>query len=189
MNSVYETIEELRKANHKSLREIALSADIPYRTFQYMMQHRSNTIRITALDAIAKVFGKRWYELLNIQHSEAMLMNYKGRVLAVIRPQTTYEQMKYLRQVNSIFYSYFDTKRQMLFVLKRSSRGMYCNGLAWYLSVTFGNEKHNIATFTIKDDGFKCYKEDYQGRLWNVEDILMEADIMISKMLQTEVSA
>lgn len=200
MKLVYDDIEDLMKQRNYNRHSLALRANIPPTTFAAIMKRRSYKISIYRLEAIANVFEKHWYDLLNIPRSEAMRMDTTGRTFAEVRkqiakPVTTTESvydkterknecaMEYLRPVNSIFYSYFDSNKKMLFVLKRGARGILGYGLAWYLSVTFGDQKHTIATFTVKDDGYKCYKEDYEGRLWGEAEVLDVANKMIGNML------
>lgn len=91
--------------------------------------------------------------------------------------------MKLLNQVNERFYSYFDKDTKMLFTLKYGDRGIYGFGKAWYLSVTYDGAKQTIATFTVKDDGHKTYKEDYLGKLWDDVSVLESADVMVCKMI------
>lgn len=90
--------------------------------------------------------------------------------------------MKFLQCINNRFYSYFDPFTKMLFTLSYGDRGVYGSGKAWYLSVTYDGAKQTIATFSTKDDGHKTYKEDYLGRLWSDDEVLMEAEKMVWKM-------
>ena len=39
------------------------------------------------------------------------------------------------------------------------------------------------ATFSVKDDGYKTYKEDYLGKLWEDSIAIEEANKMVRKML------
>lgn len=91
--------------------------------------------------------------------------------------------MKMLNKINDKFYSYFDKETTMLFTFKRGPRGALGRGEAWFLSVTYEGAKQGIATFSVKDDGCRTYKEDYLSRLWRTEDALKEADAMVCKML------
>ena len=92
--------------------------------------------------------------------------------------------VKYLKQINYHFYSFFHASTGMLFILKYGDRGVYGMGKAWYLSVTYGSEKHPIATFTVKDDGHHCYLEDYSRRLWSDEKVIISlADEMVGRMI------
>lgn len=94
--------------------------------------------------------------------------------------------MSILTKVNEKFYSYFDKETKMLFTLKYGDRGVYGYGKAFYLTVTYDGAKQTIATFTTKDDGYKCYKEDYMGILWNEYNVLKEANEMVCRMLGKE---
>lgn len=94
--------------------------------------------------------------------------------------------MNILIKVNENFYSYFDKETKMLFTLKHGARGVYGSGKAFFLSVTYDGAKQTIATFTTIDDGYKCYKEDYMGILWNASDALEEANRMVCAMLGKE---
>ena len=94
--------------------------------------------------------------------------------------------MSILTKVNEKFYSYFDKKTKMLFTLKYGDRGVYGYGKAFYLTVTYDGAKQTIATFTIKDDGYKCYKEDYMGILWDAYNAIKEANEMVCRMLGKE---
>lgn len=91
--------------------------------------------------------------------------------------------MKLLNKVNERFYSYFDNNTKMLFTLKYDNRGIYGFGKAWYLSVTYDGAKQTMATFSVKDDGHKTYKEDYLGILWQDHAAIEEADKMVCRML------
>lgn len=91
--------------------------------------------------------------------------------------------MNILTKVNENFYSYFDKDTKMLFTLKQGDRGVYGMGKAFYLTVTYDGAKQTIATFSTKDDGYKHYKEDYLGRLWDKQDALDEANKMVCTML------
>ena len=94
--------------------------------------------------------------------------------------------MSILTKINEKFYSYFDKETKMLFTLKYGDRGVYGYGKAFYLTVTYDGAKQNIATFTVKDDGYKCYKDDYMGKLWDSYDTLIEANRMVCRMLGKE---
>lgn len=94
--------------------------------------------------------------------------------------------MSILTKVNEKFYSYFDKETKMLFTLKYGDRGIYGYGKAFYLTVTYDGAKQTIATFTVKDDGYKCYKDDYMGKLWDSYDTLREANRMVCRMLGKE---
>ena len=72
----------------------------------------------------------------------------------------------------------------MLFTLKYGERGIYGNGKAWYLSVAYAGEKQTIATFSVRDDGYGSFKDDYMGRLWDSGSVIREADQMVSKMVE-----
>lgn len=102
-----------------------------------------------------------------------------------LKTQTNNEvsNMQLLTKVNARFYSYFDKDTKMLFTLSLGDRGVYGSGKAWYLTVTYDGAKQTIATFSIKDDGHKTYKEDYMGKLWNDNDAIAEANKMVCKML------
>lgn len=91
--------------------------------------------------------------------------------------------MKLLNKVNENFYSYFDKDTKMLFTLKYGDRGVCGKGKAWYLYVTYDGVKQSMATFSVKDDGYKTYKEDYLGWIWEVPLAIYEADKMVRKML------
>ena len=91
--------------------------------------------------------------------------------------------MNILTKVNENFYSYFDKDTKMLFTLKHGDRGVYGMGKAFYLTVTYDGAKQTIATCSTKDDGYKRYKEDYLGRLWDKQDALDEANKMVCTML------
>ena len=92
--------------------------------------------------------------------------------------------MKFLQQINERFYSYFDSNTKMLFTLSFGDRGVYGNGKAWYLSVTYnGGDKQTIATFSTRNDGHSCYKDDYKGKLWTSYEALFAADEMVAKMV------
>ena len=71
--------------------------------------------------------------------------------------------MQLLNKVNERFYSYFDKDTKMLFTMRLGDRGVYSAGKAWYLTVTYDGAQQTIATFSVKDDGYKTYKEDYLG--------------------------
>lgn len=93
-------------------------------------------------------------------------------------------ELKYLKQINPHFYSFFHAASGMLFTLKYGDRGVYGMGKAWYLSVAYSGEKQSIATFTIKDDGHRCYLDDYDHRLWSDEKVVISlADEMIGRMI------
>ena len=94
--------------------------------------------------------------------------------------------MSILTKVNEKFYSYFDKETKMLFTLKYGDRGVYGHGKAFYLTVTYDGAKQTIATFTTKNDGYKCYHEDYMGILWNEYNVLKEANEMVCRMLGKE---
>ena len=91
--------------------------------------------------------------------------------------------MKFLKCVNNRFYSYFDKETKMLFTFKYGDRGVYGQGKAWYLTVTYDGAKQTIATFTVVSDNHNCQKNDYLGKLWQSGEALCEADKMISNML------
>jgi hypothetical protein len=91
--------------------------------------------------------------------------------------------MQVLNKVNENFYSYFDKDTKMLFTLKYGDRGVYGSGKAWYLSVTYDGAKQTIATFSVKDDGHRTYKDDYLGMLWKDPIAIVEADKMVCRML------
>ena len=92
--------------------------------------------------------------------------------------------MKYLKYVSNEFYSYFDSKKQMFFTLKKDERGIYGKGNAWYLKVIYGGAERLIATFSIKDDGHGSYRSDYGGRIWTTQEVFKEADAMVSNILE-----
>ena len=94
--------------------------------------------------------------------------------------------MSILTKVNEKFYSYFDKETKMLFTLKYGDRGVYGYGKAFYLTVTYDGAKQVIATFTTKDDGYRCYEEDYRGIVWNAYNVLKEANEMVCRMLGKE---
>ena len=88
-----------------------------------------------------------------------------------------------LKRINDKLYTYLDKQTRMFFTLKYDDRGvMYC-GKAWYLHVVYQNCKNHIATFTVKDDGYGCYKKDLDGRLWNTSDVLPRANQMIQDII------
>ena len=91
--------------------------------------------------------------------------------------------MQLLNKVNERFYSYFDKDTKMLFTIKLGDRGVYGTGKAWYLTVTYDGAQQTIATFSVKDDGRKTYKEDYLGILWKDNDAISEANRMVCRML------
>lgn len=93
-------------------------------------------------------------------------------------------KLNYLRRVNEKFYSYFDKNTKMLFTMRYGDRGVYGSGKAWYLSVTYGDDRQTIATFTVKDDGHKCYTNDHLGKLWNTCDAIVSADEMVWRMVK-----
>ena len=89
-----------------------------------------------------------------------------------------------LKRINERFYSYLDRETGMLFTLWYGDRGIYGFGKSWYLQLTYCKEKHGLATFTMVDDGHKCYKGDYKGQLWhNFDIILIESNRMIKDMI------
>lgn len=92
-----------------------------------------------------------------------------------------------LTKVNERFYSYFDKETKMLFTLKYGDRGIYGDGKAFYLYVTYDGAQQTIATFTTRDDGHRCYEKDYMGILWNTSNALREANEMVCRMLGKEV--
>lgn len=91
--------------------------------------------------------------------------------------------MNLLNKVNENFYSYFDKNTKMLFTLKYGDRGVYGRGKAWYLSVTYDGANQTMATFSVKDDGYSSYRDDYLGMLWENPIAIVEADKMVCKML------
>ena len=89
-----------------------------------------------------------------------------------------------LKRINERFYSYLDKETGMLFTLWYGDRGVYGSGKAWYLQLTYCQNKHNLATFTVADDGRNCYKQDYKAKLWhNFDIILLESNNMVKSML------
>lgn len=92
--------------------------------------------------------------------------------------------MKYLKYVSNEFYSYFDSKKQMFFTLKKGDRGIYGKGTAWFLKVIYVGAERNIATFSIKDDGHGSYRSDYGARIWTTEAVFKEADEMVANILE-----
>lgn len=92
--------------------------------------------------------------------------------------------MKYLKYVSNEFYSYFDSKKQMFFTLKKGDRGIYGKGTAWFLKVIYGGAERNIATFSIKDDGHGSYRSDYGSRIWTTQAVFKEADEMVGNILE-----
>ena len=95
--------------------------------------------------------------------------------------------MKLLQQINERFYSYFDNNTKMFFTLTFGDRGVCGNGKAWYLSVAYnGDSKQTIATFTTRDDGYGCYKDDYRGMLWNQQAVILAAEEMVAKMVPAQ---
>jgi hypothetical protein len=91
--------------------------------------------------------------------------------------------MKYLKEINKRFYSYFDPFTKMLFTLSYGDRGIYGAGKAWYLTVTYDGAKQTIATFSTRDDNHRTYREDYLGKLWQDDEAIKTADEMVGKMI------
>lgn len=88
-----------------------------------------------------------------------------------------------LKRVNDTYYFYNDKENNMKFTLNYGDRGVYGMGKAYYLNVYFNDTKSHLATFTVKDDNHKCYKEDYGMRLWGITEILPQAEKMIENMI------
>lgn len=80
--TVYEVIDRLRTENHLSIRKIGMLANMPPTTFESIMHRRPEMINAQTLDKVAKVFGKRWYNLLNIAECE---FPSKPKVPAIVR--------------------------------------------------------------------------------------------------------
>lgn len=92
--------------------------------------------------------------------------------------------LKHLKKINHRFYSHFDERTGMLFTMRYGDRGCYGNGKAWYLSVTYSGVNKPIATFSTMDDGHGSRSEDYLGRIWDQNEALMEADMMVGRMIE-----
>lgn len=91
--------------------------------------------------------------------------------------------MNYLKKINEKFYSHFDKATGMLFTLKKDARGVYNQGDAWYLKVSYAGAIQTIATFCTKDDQHACYLQDFMGLLWTDIQVLPEADRMVTEMV------
>ena len=90
-----------------------------------------------------------------------------------------------LKKISENFYCYLDKEKNFFFTLNKAARGVAGKGKAWYFSVTFAGHPHGIAIFTINDDGYFIYREDYKGQIWKDEnEIVKEANEMISKIVE-----
>ena len=85
MHTVYDVIEAFRVHNHLTIRKVGALAGMAPTTFESMMRRRPFAITIRRLEAIANVFEKHWYELLNIPHNEAAYMNCVGKISTHVR--------------------------------------------------------------------------------------------------------
>lgn len=67
------------------------------------------------------------------------------------------------------------------YILKSHMWGSYNLGTAWDLIVIVGcGDGHRIASFATKDDGTKKMHEKLEkSKLWEIEDMLKEANHMI----------
>lgn len=67
--TVYDLIEVLRLKHDYSSRRLAIEANVSTATLASLMTRKPSTIAIDTLDKIARVFGARWYDLLNKPNS------------------------------------------------------------------------------------------------------------------------
>lgn len=94
--------------------------------------------------------------------------------------------MEILEKINGKLYQY-NADNGDTYNLRYGDRGVLSRGKAWYFKVHHAGSEQHIATFTVKDDGSGCEKEDYGGRVWSgINEILPVANEMMEKMLPKE---
>ena len=71
MKDFYDLIEELRKEAKISSKELAIRANTPVTTLASIMSRRSETLDRRTLDRIARVFGSKWDEILDLSEEQA----------------------------------------------------------------------------------------------------------------------
>ena len=86
-----------------------------------------------------------------------------------------------LKKVNDILYQYSDEKRGLHFYLNYGSRGVLSRGNAWFFNLIDNGCRIHIATFTTISDGNRCEKEDYERRIWTLDEILPVAEKLINR--------
>lgn len=89
-----------------------------------------------------------------------------------------------LQRITDELYMYKDTRTGLIFTLKIGARGVYGNGRAFYLSYGDYNTSNTIATLCVKDDGYRCFTTDYEGKLWTSGLAMLECEKLIDKMLE-----
>lgn len=77
--------------------------------------------------------------------------------------------------------------KDMIFSLVPDYVGKYMTGWCMQLFMYKGGVQINIATFVTKDDNVHshCYMDAYGKKIWELSEILPEADEMIMKIIHS----
>lgn len=80
MKDFYDLIEELRKEARISSKELAIRANTPVTTLASIMSRRPETLDRRTIDRIARVFGSKWEEILDLSEQQADSYAYCPKV-------------------------------------------------------------------------------------------------------------
>ena len=87
MTTVYDIIEELRKAKNLSIRKLADAAGIAPSTLESILTKRSQGISVLRLRQIASAFGLEWTDLFETGREYQVTMGDKAKVNSYIKEE------------------------------------------------------------------------------------------------------
>lgn len=105
MKDFYDLIEGLRKEARISSKELAIRANTPVTTLASIMSRRPETLDRRTLDRIARVFGSKWDEILDLSEEQADRYAYYAKMrIPVTMSQESVERV-YAKLVKKLDFS------------------------------------------------------------------------------------